>query len=120
LRKWAFRRCLISPANCGGATPCASEQWPARLCDVSDGVTQRLLRHSRLATLSMTATIDANALDTAANDLGKLRRVRVAPIRCTLGEIRSHHLQRVIESGRYHDHLRPATARDAWSGRSSE
>ena len=63
------------------------------------GVAQCLLRHSRVAILSMTATIDANALDTVANDLTKLRRTRVAPILCTLGEIRSHHLQRVIESG---------------------
>ena len=36
----------------------------------------------------MTATIDADALDTVANDLGKLRRARVAPILAirTLGE----------------------------------
>ena len=56
---------------------------------------------SRVATLSIIATIDADALDTAANDFGKLRRARVAPILAirTLGEIRSHHLQRVIESG---------------------
>jgi hypothetical protein len=69
--------------------------------DVSESVAQCLLRHSRVATLFMTATIDADALDTAANDLGKLRRARVAPILaiCTLGEIRSHYLQRVIESG---------------------
>jgi len=69
--------------------------------DVSEGVAQCLLRHSRVATLSMVATIDADALDTAANDLGKLRGGRVAPLLaiCTVGEIRSHHLQRVIESG---------------------
>ena len=68
--------------------------------DVSKGVAQCLLRHSRVATLSMTATIDADALDTAANDLVKFRHARVAPnfaIR-TVAEIRSHHLQRVIES----------------------
>ena len=69
--------------------------------NVSDGMAQCLLLHSRVATLSITATIDADALDTAANDLGKLRRARVAPLLaiCTIGEIRSHHLQRVIESG---------------------
>jgi hypothetical protein len=83
--------------------------------DVSEGLVQCLLGYSGDATLFMTATIDANALDTAANNLGKFRRARVAPILavCTLGEIRSHQLQCVIESGWCHHRLRPATARDA-------
>jgi hypothetical protein len=69
------------------------------LIDVSEGVAQCLPRHSRVASLSMTATVDAHPPDTLANDLVKFRRARVARIHRTLGEIRLHHLQRAIERG---------------------
>src|SRR5580765_4783839 len=88
--------------------------------DIAEGVEQCLLRHSRVASLSRTATVDAHPPDTVANNLAKFRRARVARIHRTLGEIRLHHLQRAIERARYHDYLRRATVRDAWSGLRSE
>jgi len=60
---------------------------------------QYLLRRSRVANLFTSESVDAHAPDTVANDLVELRPVRIAPIRRTLGEIRSHYLQSAFEIG---------------------